>query len=83
MNDTAVIDMEDLRATVAEVLDIDEDLLTDEAHFTEDLDVDSLMALGVMVVLEKKYEVKLREEELKDITSLRRVHDLLAEKIRK
>ncbi|TVL89270.1 polyketide-8 synthase acyl carrier protein [Streptomyces sp. SAJ15] len=75
--------MEDLRATVAEVLDIDEDLLTDDAHFTEDLDVDSLMALGVMVVLEKKYEVKLREEELKDITSLRRVHDLLAEKIRK
>ncbi|WP_260867981.1 acyl carrier protein [Streptomyces sp. SAJ15] len=83
MNDTAVVDMEDLRATVAEVLDIDEDLLTDDAHFTEDLDVDSLMALGVMVVLEKKYEVKLREEELKDITSLRRVHDLLAEKIRK
>jgi acyl carrier protein len=54
----------------------DEDL-TDDAHFIEDLEVDSLMALEVMVVLEKKYGVKLDESELKQVTTLEKTYNLL------
>ncbi|GAA2244857.1 hypothetical protein GCM10010232_34860 [Streptomyces amakusaensis] len=79
---TAVLDKEDLRETVAEVLDVDEAKLTDEAHFVNDLGVDSLMALEVMVVLEKKYGVKLGESELKEVTSLQKAHDLLDAKLK-
>ncbi|GAA4656362.1 hypothetical protein GCM10023347_02240 [Streptomyces chumphonensis] len=78
---TQALDLEDLRTTVADVLDVEEKELTDDAHFVETLGVDSLMALEVMVVLEKKYGVKLREEELKQVTSLRKAYDLLAEKL--
>jgi acyl carrier protein len=75
------LDREELRSTVADVLDVPVEELTDEAHFAEDLGVDSLMALEVMVVLERRYRVKLDESRLKEVTTLARVHDLLAEKL--
>lgn len=76
------LDREELRRTVATVLDLDPADVTDTARFVDDLEVDSLMALEVMVVLEKKYGVKLQESELKTITCLDRAYDLLAEKLR-
>ncbi|MFF5789755.1 acyl carrier protein [Streptomyces sp. NPDC012693] len=83
MSDTtaAVLEKEDLRRTVADVLDVEEAELTDQAHFVDDLGVDSLMALEVMVVLEKKYAVKLDESELKEVVCLQKAHDLLASKL--
>ena len=57
-NSAAVtLDKEELRTVVADVLDVERDDVTDEANFVEELGVDSLMALEVMVVLEKKYGV--------------------------
>jgi acyl carrier protein len=81
MANTAVLDKEDLRSTVAEVLDVDLEDVGDETLFIDELEVDSLMALEVMVVLEKKYQVKLAEEELKEITCLRRAYELLSGKL--
>ncbi|OPF82750.1 polyketide-8 synthase acyl carrier protein [Streptomyces antioxidans] len=78
---TAALDLDELRTFVADVLDVDEADVTDDADFVKTLGVDSLMALEVMVVLEKKYSVKLEEREMKDITTLRKVHDLLASKL--
>jgi acyl carrier protein len=77
---TAALDKEELRAFVADVLDVDEEDVTDDADFVKTLGVDSLMALEVMVVLEKKYSVKLEEREMKEVTCLRKVYDLLASK---
>ncbi|MFF2195447.1 acyl carrier protein [Streptomyces sp. NPDC058157] len=77
----AVLELENLRRTVADVLDVEEAELTDEADFVNDLGVDSLMALEVMVVLEKKYGVKLGESELKEVTCLRKAYDLLDAKL--
>ncbi|MCM2387939.1 acyl carrier protein [Streptomyces albipurpureus] len=78
---TVALEREDLRVTIAEVLDVDEVKVTDEAHFVNDLGVDSLMALEVMVVLEKKYKVKLGESELKEVTCLQKAYDLLDAKL--
>lgn len=84
MADTAAApDLEELRAFVADVLDVEEEDVTDDADFMKELGVDSLMALEVMVVLEKKYAVKLKEQEMKEITCLRKVYDLLASKLEK
>jgi acyl carrier protein len=81
MANTAVLDKEELRSTVAEVLDVDLEDVGDDTLFIDDLEVDSLMALEVMVVLEKKYQVKLDESELKEITCLRRAYELLTGKL--
>jgi len=79
---TSVLDKEQLRDLVADVLDLDVAEVTDEAHFVDDLDVDSLMALEITVRLEKEYGVKLQETELSAITSLRGTYELLDRKLR-
>ncbi|MFF0445687.1 acyl carrier protein [Streptomyces sp. NPDC004609] len=84
MSDThtaPVLDKERLRDLVAEVLDLDTAEVTDTAHFTEDLDVDSLMALEITVRLEKEYGVRLAEDELTSISSLGATYDLLVRKL--
>lgn len=70
----------ELRALVADVMDVDPDSFSDEAHFMEDIGVDSLMAMEIMVALEKKYHVKFTEPELRRITCLRNVYELLLAK---
>jgi acyl carrier protein len=77
------LDKEELRSTVAEILDIEPAELTDDAHFMDDLEVDSLMALEVVVALEKKYGVKFTEPELRSVVSLQQAHDLLVQKLPK
>ncbi|MEV0088232.1 acyl carrier protein [Saccharopolyspora sp. NPDC050642] len=79
--DATPIDPEDLRRIVAEVLDVEVSDVTDDARFVEDLGGDSLLALEVIVVLEKKYGVKFTEPEVQGLTSLPKTHDLLAAKL--
>ncbi|MEU8961413.1 acyl carrier protein [Streptomyces sp. NPDC048491] len=81
-NAAPVLDKEQLRDLVADVLDLDVAEVTDDAHFTEELDVDSLMALEITVRLEKEYGVDLSEPELAAITSLRGTYELLDRKLR-
>ncbi|MCX5203704.1 acyl carrier protein [Streptomyces sp. NBC_00237] len=72
-----MLEKEELRAVVAQVLDVEVSEVTDDARFVDDLEVDSLMALEVVVVLEKKYGIKLPESELKQIVTLQSAYDLL------
>lgn len=76
-----MLDKEELRAVVAQVLDVDVDEVTDDAKFVDDLEVDSLMALEVVVILEKKYGIKLPESELKQIVTLQSAYELLLGKV--
>lgn len=73
--------LSELREIIAQVLDVDEELIGYETHFVNDLGVDSLMALEVMVTLERKYKIKMTEEDLKRITCLRDVHELLLSRL--
>ena len=45
----SVLEKEDLRVTIADVLDVDVEDVTDEANFVNDLGIDSLMAMEVLV----------------------------------
>jgi acyl carrier protein len=81
MSELLTLDKEELRGVVAEVLDVDVAEVTDDASFVEDLGVDSLMALEVMVVLERRYRVELEESELVHVVSLQRMYELLADRL--
>jgi acyl carrier protein len=76
------IDKEELREVVAEVIDVETAEVLDDAGFVDDLGVDSLMALEIVVVLEKKYGVKLGESELKKISTLQGAYDIMRAKLR-
>ncbi|MDG4831705.1 acyl carrier protein [Solwaraspora sp. WMMD1047] len=75
------LDPEELRRFVADVLDVDTESVTDDAHFVAELGVDSLKALEVLVALERKYEIKISEEEVKDMTTFSEVRELVEGKL--
>lgn len=72
--------LNELRQTIAEILDLPAESISDTARFVDDLGVDSLMALEIMVVLEKKYGIKIAEADLPRITCLRAVYEVVIEK---
>jgi len=78
---TIVLDKEQLRNLVADVVDLDPAEVTDHAHFVDELDVDSLTALEITVRLEKAYGVTMTEDELPALCTLQGTFDLLARKI--
>ena len=60
----------EIRALVAEILEIDEEKITPNARFVEELGMDSMMALEILASVEKKYKIKISEEYLTKVTSL-------------
>ena len=60
----------EIRALVAEILEIDEEKITPNARFVEELGMDSMMALEILASVEKKYKIKIPEEYLTKVTSL-------------
>ncbi len=65
-------------AIVAEVTELDEKEIWDkrDANFFKDLEIDSLLALEILALIEKKFKVQIPEEKLVDITSLNATIDL-------
>lgn len=63
---------------VAEVTELDEKEIWDkrDANFFQELEIDSLLALEILALIEKKFKVQIPEEKLVDITSLSATIDL-------
>ena len=61
-----------ITAIVAEVTELDEKEIWEkrDADFFKDLEIDSLLALEILALIEKKFKVQIPEEKLVDITSL-------------
>ncbi|GAB3484197.1 acyl carrier protein [Amycolatopsis cihanbeyliensis] len=76
------LDKEELRVTLADVIDVEPTQVSDDTDFIDHLQVDSLLALEVVVALEKKYRVKFTETEMRSVRTLRAAHGLLQGKLR-
>jgi len=61
---------EQIRSMIAEIAEVDEDEVTGEKSFIEDLGFDSMMALEIFAKLEKQYKIKIPEEELTKLSNL-------------
>ncbi|MFP8907966.1 acyl carrier protein [Streptomyces atacamensis] len=75
------LDREELRELLAETIDADVAEVRDGADFVETLGVDSLMALEVVVVLERKYGVKFTETEMRSVRTLDSAYLLVRQKL--
>lgn len=69
----------ELRQMIAKIAEVDESKVTLDADFVEDLGMDSMMALEILSIIEKKYNVKLSEEYLSKIATLRSLIDIALE----
>ncbi|MFJ2738076.1 acyl carrier protein [Streptomyces sp. NPDC087440] len=81
-NTAVAVDTEELRSLVADALELPVEEVTDEAHFVDDLQVDSLMALEIVVNLEKKYAIKVDESDFKQVSNLLQVRALVDSRLK-
>ncbi|MGI8424933.1 MAG: acyl carrier protein [Chloroflexota bacterium] len=59
-----------LRTLVAETLGVEEDEVTPEASFEEDLNVDRQELVDLMVAIEEEFEVKIPDDEMGAIATV-------------
>ncbi|MBU7597315.1 acyl carrier protein [Streptomyces sp. P38-E01] len=78
----APLDREELRKLLADTIDTDVSEVSDDADFVEALGVDSLMALEVVVVVERKYGIKIAETEMRSVRTLESTYELVHNKLR-
>ena len=67
----------ELRSVISEIVEVEGEKITPEANFVEDLGMDSMMALEILASIEKKYKLKIPEENLTKITNLKQVVELV------
>jgi Acyl carrier protein len=73
----------ELKAIIAEIVEVDPEKITPEANFVEDLGMDSMMALEILASVEKKYKLRIPEENLTKITDLNKVMELVGKFLNK
>ena len=68
----------EIRDVVEEVLELDEGELTETSLFVEDHDADSLRAIEIMSRLEKKFGVRIPQNDLQEMTNVANVYNVFA-----
>jgi acyl carrier protein len=61
---------------VSEVSGVDEGEIALDSHLVNDLEIDSIKAIEIVVAIEKKYKVSIRDEDVSKITTVRQIIDL-------
>ena len=60
----------EVKKLIAEVTEREPDEISDTALFADELGVDSLMAMEVMVAVDKKYKINIPEDEFATIKNI-------------
>jgi len=76
--DTAEL-REALRAVVAEVAELDDEVPDDKPF--KDLGIDSMMAIEIIAEVERTYKIKIPEQEVENVRDLNSVVALVASKL--
>jgi acyl carrier protein len=61
---------ENVKAILVETLSVDEDKVTLEASFQEDLETDSLDLVELVMTMEDKFDIKITDEEAAEIKTV-------------
>lgn len=69
--------LEKMKEMIADQLSVDEDKITLESNFKEDLDADSLDLFELVMALEEEYGIEIPSEELESLTTVGAIIDYL------
>ena len=69
--------LEKMKEMIADQLSVDEDKITLESNFKEDLDADSLAVVDLVMALEEEYGIEIPSEELESLTTVGAIIDYL------
>lgn len=61
---------QDIRDLIAEIVELDPAQIDPDANLVEGLGMDSMMALEILAAMEKKYKIRIPEEDLPKIITV-------------
>ena len=64
------MELEKIKAIIAEVLNIDADSITDDTTFVDDLGADSLDIFQIIMGIEEEYDIELDNESVEQIQTV-------------
>lgn len=64
------MELEKLKAIIADVLNIDADTITEDTTFVDDLGADSLDVFQIIMGLEEEYDIELQNEAIEQIQTV-------------
>lgn len=70
---------ERVKQIVAEQLGVDEDQVTPEASFMDDLGADSLDTVELVMALEEEFDIEISDEEAEKIQTVQNAIDYISE----
>jgi acyl carrier protein len=73
----------EIKQLVAKLAELPEESLKDDAKFSEDLGIDSMVALEIIASIEKKYKVVVPEEDIPKLRSLQDTYNLFQKLLNK
>jgi acyl carrier protein len=65
-----------------EEIEIDANLINDNALLKDDLGIDSLDFVDIVVIVERNFGFKIKPEEMKDIRTLSQFYDYIESKVK-
>ena len=71
---------ERVKKIIAEQLGVEEEEVTLEAHFVEDLGADSLYTVELVMALEEEFEIEIPDEDAEKILTVGKALDYIKEK---
>ena len=69
--------LEKMKEMIADQLSVDEDKITLESNFKDDLDADSLDLFELVMALEEEYGIEIPSEELESLITVGAIIDYL------
>ncbi|MBQ8138201.1 MAG: acyl carrier protein [Lachnospiraceae bacterium] len=73
------MELEKLKAIIAEVLNVDPDEITPETTFTDDLGADSLDVYQIVMGIEDAFDIHVEEDAAEQITTVGQAVELIKE----
>ncbi|MCT4599897.1 MAG: acyl carrier protein [Marinifilaceae bacterium] len=72
---------EKVKDFLIEEIEIDEDLIKNEASLQKDLGIDSLDFVDIVVLVERNFGFKIKPEEMAGVDTLEKFYDYIEKKI--
>jgi acyl carrier protein len=66
---------------ISEVSGMEAEEITPESNLAQDLEIDSIKAIEIIVAIEKKFKVSVRDEDIPQIATVKQIVDLAKELI--
>ena len=74
---------QDIKQVIADVTGRSVEELKPEAHFFNDLGVDSIKAIELTVAIERRYRISIRDEQIPTISNIKQAVELVKQALEK